>query len=164
MAIFRPRAGFSRMCLQCSLVYTKHHKDDLGKLSVGAEVRSAGLASDGKPAPARDVAHQHQQVSCVTGEAVNGADDARITGPQFPQHLLKAAGRKARHTTAPCHGQSGDRLHGPRYFPAIGNAGVKEKGAGYDRLGVIGIVAMLVHATGAPAFSAASSGGSSVSQ
>jgi hypothetical protein len=37
-------------------------------------------------------------------------------------------------------------------------------GAGYDRLGLIGIVAMLVHATGAPAFSAASSGGNSVSQ
>jgi tetratricopeptide (TPR) repeat protein len=30
-------------------------------------------------------------------------------------------------------------------------------GPGYDRLGVIGIVAMLVHATGAPAFSAACS-------
>jgi hypothetical protein len=37
-------------------------------------------------------------------------------------------------------------------------------GAGYDRLGVIGIVAMLVHATGAPDFSAACSGGSSESQ
>jgi len=37
-------------------------------------------------------------------------------------------------------------------------------GPGYDRLGVIGIVAMLVHATGAPAFSAACSGGSSGSQ
>src|SRR6516162_7443706 len=35
---------------------------------------------------------------------------------------------------------------------------------GYDRLGVIGIVAMLVQATGAPAFSAASSGGNFVSQ
>src|SRR5271169_3982370 len=37
-------------------------------------------------------------------------------------------------------------------------------GPGYDRLGVIGIVAMLVHATGAPAFSAACSGGSPVPQ
>src|ERR1700748_3259291 len=35
---------------------------------------------------------------------------------------------------------------------------------GYDRLGVIGMVAMLVQATGAPAFSAACSGGSSGSQ
>jgi hypothetical protein len=34
---------------------------------------------------------------------------------------------------------------------------------GYDRLGVIGIVAMLVQATGAPPFSAACSGGSLVS-
>jgi hypothetical protein len=33
-----------------------------------------------------------------------------------------------------------------------------------NRLGVIGIVAMLVHATGAPAFSAACSGGSAESQ
>src|ERR1700722_16196542 len=37
-------------------------------------------------------------------------------------------------------------------------------GPGYDRLGVIGIVAILVQATGAPAFSAASSGGSVGSQ
>src|SRR5260370_14504202 len=37
-------------------------------------------------------------------------------------------------------------------------------GPGYDRLGVIGIVALLVQATGAPAFSAACSGGSSGSQ
>src|ERR1700741_5570757 len=37
-------------------------------------------------------------------------------------------------------------------------------GPGYDRLGVIGIVAMLVQATGAPAFSAACSGGSFASQ
>src|SRR6476646_5986275 len=37
-------------------------------------------------------------------------------------------------------------------------------GPGYDRPGVIGIVAMLVHATGAPAFSAACSGGRLLSQ
>jgi hypothetical protein len=41
---------------------------------------------------------------------------------------------------------------------------LSNRGAGYDRLGVIGIVAMLVQATGAPAFSAACSGGSAVSQ
>jgi hypothetical protein len=35
---------------------------------------------------------------------------------------------------------------------------------GYDRLGVIGIVAMLGQATGAPDFSAACSGGSAASQ
>jgi len=37
-------------------------------------------------------------------------------------------------------------------------------GPDYDLLGLIGNVAMLVHATGAPAFSAASSGGNLASQ
>src|SRR6266851_8405586 len=50
----------------------------------------------------------------------------------------------------------GWRLSSPRY--GMGST------VGYDRFGVIGIVAMLVHATGAPALSAACSGGSAGSQ
>jgi hypothetical protein len=46
----------------------------------------------------------------------------------------------------------------------MGRRRERVNGQGYDRLGVIGIFAMLVHATGAPAFSAACSGGSSGSQ
>ncbi len=64
-----------------------------------------------------------------------------------PATAAAAIDRQARDISR-CMGRRGERVNGP----------------GYDRLGVIGIVAMLVHATGAPAFSAACSGGSVGSQ
>src|SRR5271166_3321705 len=64
-----------------------------------------------------------------------------------PATAAAAIVRQARDISR-CMGRRGERVNGP----------------GYDRLGVIGIVAMLVHATGDPAFSAACSGGSSGSQ